>query len=175
MSPEVLGTIWAAKTEGGLCRKSRGRVSVILECVTFINTNAETSQHDYLWSKTPLCSSHFLSASRHIQINPNATRNEWKSPHELSIGKNEILDCVSVFDWIILTVITGNTLKRIMLKLHFTSKRSRMISTYFSDDSKCSVKWHPDEALLPQNLAECFVTLLSTSLACETVVSKVMP
>lgn len=127
MSPEVLGTIWAAKTEGGLCRKSRGRVSVILECVTFINTNAETSQHDYLWSKTPLCSSHFLSTSRHIQINPSATRNEWKSLHELSMGKDEILDCVSVFDWVILTVITGNTLKRIMLKLLFTSKRSEWL------------------------------------------------
>jgi len=85
MSPEVLGTIWAAKTEGGLCMKSRGRVSVIWKCVTFINTNV--SQHDYLWSKTPLRSSHFLLASRHIQINANATRNEWKSLHELSIGK----------------------------------------------------------------------------------------
>jgi len=62
-----------------------GRVSVIWKCVTFINTNV--SQHDYLWSKTPLRSSHFLSASRHIQINANATRNEWKSLHELSIGK----------------------------------------------------------------------------------------
>lgn len=124
MSPEVLGTIWAAKTEGGLCRKSRGRVSVILECVTFIITNAEMSQHDYLWSKTPLCSSHFLSTSRRIQINPDATRNEWKSLHELSMGKNEILDCVSVFDWVILTVITRNTLKRITLKLHCTTKRS---------------------------------------------------
>lgn len=33
-------------------------------------------------------------------------------------------------------------------KITFYFKKISMISTYFSDDSKCSVKWHLDEALL---------------------------
>lgn len=45
------------------------------------------------------------------------TQHEWKSLHEWSIWKNEMVHCV--FDWVILSVITGNTLKRIMLKLLF--------------------------------------------------------
>lgn len=37
------------------------------------------------------------------------TQHEWKSLHEWSIWKNEMLDFV--FDWVILSVITENSLK----------------------------------------------------------------
>lgn len=36
----------------------------------------------------------------------------------------------------------------------FTSKMIKMISTYFSEDLKCSVKLHLDEALQPKTPAE---------------------
>lgn len=156
MSPEVLGTIWTAKMEGRLCRKSRGGYLLfrnVWHSLTPMQRRHSMITYDQKHLSVPLTSYQLADTFKSI-------------PTQQGMGGNYFMNYLfGRMKWLIVCLIESfcqwllETLKRIiMLKLLFTSKRSKWLA-HFLDDLTYSVKWHLDEALQSQTPAEYILSL----------------